>query len=88
MSRHSQSSVHFACDPDHWSAVARSCMRVLSLRLYTYFKITQLLDQEAVEAVILFDLVMSVILLEQKFFKHSPGKIKSSRGNCKLNHNS
>lgn len=69
MSRHTQSSVHPACHPGHWSAVVqvpRSCIRVLSLRLYTYFKITYLLDQEAIETVILFDLTMSFIL-EQKF---------------------
>lgn len=34
--------------------------------MYIY-KITQLLDQEAVETVILFDLTMSVVLLEQNF---------------------
>lgn len=70
MSRDSQSSVHSACDPGHCSALVqmpRSCIGVLSLKLHTYFKITQLLDQEAVETVILFDLTMSVILLEQNF---------------------
>lgn len=70
MSRDSQSSVHSACDPGCWSAVVqvpRSCIRVLSLKLYTHFKITQLLDQEAVETVILFDLTKSVIVLEQNF---------------------
>lgn len=79
MNRHNQSSVHSAHDPDHWSAVvqvARSYVRVLSLRLYTYFKTTQLLDQEVVERVCLFDmtihlsdLTMSVIVFEQNFSK-------------------
>jgi len=51
-------------------------LRVLSLRLYSYFKTTQLLDWEVIETVILFDLTIhlfdltiSVILFEQNFSK-------------------
>lgn len=53
---------------------------MLSLRLYTYFKITQLPDQEAIETVILFDLTVSVILLEQNFSNTLQERSKAAEG--------
>lgn len=99
MSRCNQSSVHSACDPDHWSAlvqVARSYVRVQSLRLYTFVTITQFLDQKVIETVILFDLTihlfdltMSVIVFQQNFSKSlQEGEEQESRELCKLYHNS
>jgi len=59
-----------------WSRWQGAMLRVLSLRLYSYFKTTQLLDWEVIETVILFDLTIhlfdltiSVILFEQNFSK-------------------